>query len=339
MRAFILLILIFFSMNAKSQTVEEKFRLALQLQADKEYGKSNKHLIDLYSTNDMKDLVCLNLAKNYLAIGNCKQAEKYASECIDLKSEYGKEAAIVKGTVLHQEGRVEEEEKLYIDMLSKYPNDYNINLYLAMLYSEKPDNSLTAGKQFYKTIKCNPVNRAAHFLASQYEQESRHYIQCLLADYFQLMISPNPQSVKKIQALLTRTRNVRDAMQDVIYNNDTTASETDIQLYWAMAFLSDLEKCDVVQESQLDDPECFIENTRNLIIKICESATCKETKDEWTHSDFYLDFFNKVLKNDLLDEFMYFSLIKSYPDIDDYIYGISKEKLTEFASFLDNYFN
>ncbi len=338
MRAFILLLVIFFSMEAKSQTAEEKLKIALQYQAEKEYGKSNKQLIDLYSTNDMKELVCLNLAKNYLAIGNYRQASKYSSECLDMKGDYSREAAIVKGTVLHQEGRVEEEESLYNSLLSRFPNDYNINLYLAMLYSEMPGNSVMTGKQFCKTIKCGPFNRAAHFLISQYELQQRHFIQCLMSDYFQLMISPNQQSVRKIQQLISQNRNVRDAMQDVIYNNDSTASDTDIQLYWAMAFLSDTQKCEADTENLLDNAECFIENSRNLIIKICESATCNENRDEWTHSDFYLDFFCSLLQNDLLDEFLYYTLIKSYPDISYYIYGISKESLTNFASFVDEYF-
>lgn len=339
MRAFILLTLIFFSMTAKSQTIEEKFKLALSLQAEKEYGKSNKHLIDLYSTNDMKELVCLNLAKNYLAIGNWKQANKYSTECIEMKGEYSKEAAIVKGNALHQENRVEEEEQLYCEMLKQYPDNYNINLYLAMLYSEKPDNSLMTGRQFYKTIKCDPLNRAAHFLAAQYDMEARHYIQSILSDYFQLMISPNPQSVKKIQIKLAKTGNVRDAMQDVIYNSDSTASETDIQLYWAMAFLSDLDKCDVYEENQLEDPECFINNSKTLIARVCESAYCQEDREKWTHADYYLNFFGSLLRNDMLDEFLYYALIKSYPEVGEYIYGINKENLTKFASFIDKFFN
>lgn len=338
MRTIIILCLMAFSMMANAQTVEDKMKLALKLQNEKEYGKSNKQLLDLYSTNDLKELVCLNLAKNYLAIGNYKNAEKYAYECVLQKGEYDKDASIILGNVYHQDGKIEEEEKLYLEMLAKYPKNYNLNLYLSMLYSEQSNKANLTGKCFYKTIKCDPLNRYGHYVLAHYEEQSRHYIQSILSYYFQLMISPHENGVKKIQKLIDSNRNVTDALQESLYDQSEEVSETDMQLYWAMAFLPEYSGCERDEETQLPDAECFIENSRELIIKICESATCNRVEEERTHSDFYLDFFQNLLKNDLLDEFLYYTLFKTYPDIMYYFDEMSSDRLMEFANFLEKYF-
>lgn len=335
MRAFILLLVIFFSMTAKSQTVEEKMRLALQLQEQKEYAKSNKHLIDLYSTNDLKELVCLNLAKNYFEIGNCKMAKKYASECIAGKGQYSKEAAIIKGSVLNKEKNYDEEEKLYNEILKLFPNDYDILYCQAVRISEQRPNE--AGVEFYKTIKSNPLNRGMHWVIAEFEESRRHYAQCLLAEYFQMLTAPNIQSIKRIDRI-TKNRGIKDAMQQVLYSSDTITGKTENELFWAMAFIPDLEKCEISEDTQLPDAECFIDNCHEFLEKVCQSVTTNKNENERSSSDFYVDFFNNLLSNNMLDEYLYFVMIGAYTDINDYIPNMSKDRMNRFADFLEEYF-
>lgn len=338
MRAFITIILILFAMTAKSQSAGEKMKIALQLQEEKEYGKSNKHLLDLYSTNDYKELVCLNLSKNYLAIGNHKLADKYASECMNINGDYVKDAAIIKGRLLDYDGNLEEEERLYSNMLEKYPNDYTLNLLKASIIYDMPNRRSEAGRLFYKTIKCEPLNQGAHYIIAINEEKSRHYIQSILACYFQLLIAPKPITVMKIQNIMKKNRKVSDAMQEVIYSSDSTASETDIQLYWAMAFLPELDACETDSDTQLDDPECFIDNSISLLEKICESVAANSNEQERTLSDFYVDFFSKMLNSNMIEEYLFYSLMNTYKNLSEYIPGISKERMNKFADFLEEYF-
>lgn len=338
MRTIISIILILFAMTAKSQPAGEKMKSALQLQSEKEYVKSNKILIDLYSSNDFKELVCLNLAKNYVELGNYKLADKYSGECLAIKGEYSKDAAVIKGRMLDYQGKLDEEEKLYREILARYPKDYTINLLLAALIDDMPNRKNEAGRIFYKTIKCEPLNQGAHYVIAINEEKARHYVQSLLANYFQLLTNPKPTTVLKIQTIMKNTRKVTDAMQEVIYSTDTTASETDTQLYWAMAFLPELEKCESDEDTQMDDPECFIENSIAILEKVCESVTVNQNEEERTASDFYVDFFSNVLKNNMIEEYLFYALMNTYKDLYYYIPGISKERMNKFADFLEEYF-
>lgn len=335
MRTLITIILILFSITAKSQTVEEKMRLALKLQEENEYAKSNKHLIDLYSTNDMKDLVCLNLAKNYYKIGNCRLANKYASECMNFDSPYAVDAATIKGEILHMEGKFSEEESLYNTMLAKYSDNYELLLHKALVVNELRPSE--CGKQFYKCITQDPQNVKTHYLIANLEKGKRHYTQALLAMYFEMLTAPNYRCINNIEKIF-KSRDIKDALQDVLYSADTIAGRTDRELFWAMAFISDLDKCEISDESQLPDAECFIDNSKLFMEKICQSVMPNMNNEETTYSDYYVDFFSKLLENNMFEEYMYYVLIGAYPDISDYISGMSKERINKFADFLEDYF-
>lgn len=329
--------LIFFSMTVKSQTAEEKMRLALKFQEEKEYGKSNKHLIDLYSTNDMKELVCLNLAKNYLAISNEKLAEKYATECIDIRGDYSKEASLIKGWILESNEQYDEAAVLYDKMLERFKDNYDLLLAKAYLYCQQPEKQKERCRAFHKAIKCEPLNVKTHSLIANYEYSKRHYTQAILAELFAMIAHPGKVSVKKIDEIY-KNRQIKDAMQDVIYGNENEVSETETEMYWAMAFIPELEKCEMEYDREMPDAECFIDNTKELVDKICTSvATCK-IEEERTHSDFYVDFFSQLMRNDLMDEFLYYVLMTSYANVYEYIPGMSKARMNRFADFLEEYF-
>ena len=98
-----------------------------------------------------------------------------------------------------------------------------------------------------------------------------------------------------------------------------------------MLFINELKTSATDSESGLPDVNNFVNNSKSLITSICQSIEEKKG----FYEEFYVNFYDKILKSNMLEVFLYYCLANAYPDINTAIPGMSKEKMDAFADWLE----
>lgn len=332
MKKILTICLILLSFSALAQTSEEKMKLAMQLAEEGKFNESNKHLIDLYSTNYMRDLVCYNLSVNYFNMKNYIKAEKFATESIKMNSSYALQATVIKGKCLSINRKYYDEEELYQKMIQKYPKEFLLHNLLGYNYI-KQSKTDKAEEEFQKSVKLNPFGSEAHLALGNINKDKELLINSLLCYYYFLMTEPNTtrtlEFVRKIGEEMNFKETDRVIAQKTAKPENLSKEEND--LIWAMLFINSLKTTKLTDENKIPEMKTFVENSKSLITNITESI---ETFEGF-YEEFYVQFFSKMLKDNMLNEFLYYSLINIYEDLSESIHGVTKDKMLKFADFLE----
>ncbi len=99
-----------------------------------------------------------------------------------------------------------------------------------------------------------------------------------------------------------------------------------------MFFLTDLEKISL--NDSLPDLQKFVKNSISFLTNVSVMGLTHR-KTGFFYEDFYVDFYAKLMENNMLDTFLYYCLIKIYPKVSEEIKGVTKEKMLEFAKVLE----
>lgn len=272
---------------------------AIALQSEGKLAESNQKLTDLYALHFMEDYVCWQLSNNYYRIGDIKKAERFANEAMRDGSKYVLQAGVIKALCLGIRNQKSEQLHLLERLAKAFPYD----------------------------AKANP---SINLLIASLNNERQLYIHAFLAYYMHLFTSPanGKETIIAINDLMSR-RNVNTIIDEKTANLSHMTKE-ELDLTWAMLFINELKTCTTDSESRLPDVDNFIDNSKMLITSICNSIEEKKG----FYEEFYVDFYDKLLKDNMLDAFLYYSLSYTYPDINKKI-PMSKEKMTAFADWLE----
>jgi len=278
-----------------AQTLKE----AIALQSEGSLAESNQKLTDLYALHFMEDFVCWQLSNNYYHIGDIKKAERFANEAMRDGSKYVLQAGVIKALCLGIRNQKSEQLHLLERLAKAFPYD----------------------------AKANP---SINLLIASLNNERQLYIHAFLAYYMHLFTSPanGKETIIAINDLMSR-RNVNTIIDEKTANPSQLTKE-DNDLIWGMLFINELKTCTTNSESELPDVDNFIANSKMLITSICNSIEEKKG----FYEEFYVDFYDKLLKDNMLDAFLYYSLSYTYTDINKKI-PMSKEKMTAFADWLE----
>ncbi|MBR4326614.1 MAG: hypothetical protein IKP73_13930, partial [Bacteroidales bacterium] len=274
---------------------------AIALQSEGKLAESNQKLTDLYALHFMEDYVCWQLSNNYYRIGDIKKAERFANEAMGEGSKYVLQAGIVKALCLGIREKTDEELQLLERLAVSYPNE----------------------------AKANPT---MHLLIASLNADKHLYINSLLAYYMYLFANPvtyGKQTIIAIYDLMSR-RDVNSVIEEKTANPSQLTKE-DNDLIWGMLFINELKTSATDSESGLPDVNNFVNNSKSLITSICQSIEEKKG----FYEEFYVNFYDKILKSNMLEVFLYYCLANAYPDINTAISGMSKEKMDAFADWLE----
>ena len=309
MKRLLVIILIIISANASAQepTKNQKenartLKEAIALQNDGKLAESNQKLTDLYALHFMEDYVSWQLANNYYRLGDIKKAERFAGEAMTGGSKYVLQAGIIKAMCLGIRNQTDEELQLLEKLALKFPNE----------------------------AKANPT---MHLLIATLNNDKQLYIHAFLAYYMYLFTNPVTYGKETIAAIndLMNRRNVNSIIEEKTAD-DSKLTKEDSDLIWGLLFINELKTCATDSESGLPDVDNFVDNSRVLLTSISESIE----NNEGFYEEFYVDFYQKLLKADMLDAFLYYCLADAYAsdDINEVI-PMSKEKMTGFADWLE----
>ncbi|MBR4326916.1 MAG: hypothetical protein IKP73_15470, partial [Bacteroidales bacterium] len=158
------------------------------------------------------------------------------------------------------------------------------------------------------------------------------YIHAFLAYYMYLFTNPVTYGKETILALndLMSRRDVNSIIDEKTTNPSQLTKE-DNDLIWGMLFINELKTSATDSESGLPDVNNFVNNSKSLITSICQSIEEKKG----FYEEFYVNFYDKILKSNMLEVFLYYCLANAYPDINTAIPGMSKEKMDAFADWLE----
>lgn len=330
MRRLLTVLFITLTFNVLAQSDADRLKQALELLEKGSFIESNELLIPLYSKNYMKGLVCYNISVNFFNMKNFVKAEKYASEAVEMNTDYSKQAAVIKGKCLNISGKVADEEKFYHQMTVKYPGEFLFHNLLAdnLLKQKKYEK---AKEELKKSISLDRFGAKAHYKLGKTEEREVNFSKSLLCYYYFLMTEKNPALKKEIILSIAKIMNFNE-VDRIISEKTLTAnsSKEDGDLVSAMLFLNGLEKFS--QTDSLPEIKKMVKNSRKFLTDITESI---EEPRTGFYEEFYVSFYDKLLKNNLLDTFLYYSLITVYPEISKEIKGVTKEKMLKFADFLE----
>ncbi|MBO7438119.1 MAG: hypothetical protein J6U21_00395 [Bacteroidales bacterium] len=308
MKRLLVVILIFTATIAAAQepTKNQKenaktLKEAIALQSEGKLAESNQKLTDLYALHFMEDYVCWQLSNNYYRIGDIKKAERFAGEAMGEGSKYVLQAGIIKSMCLGIRKQPDEQLKLLERLAVAYPNE----------------------------AKANPT---MHILIATLNNDKQLYIHAFLAYYMYLFTNPVTYGKETILALndLMSRRDVNTIIDEKTAN-DSQLTKEDNDLIWGMLFINELKTSATDNESELPDVDNFVNNSKLLITSICESIDEKKG----FYEEFYVNFYDKLLKANMLEVFLYYSLADTYPDINTAIPGMTKEKMDAFADWLE----
>ncbi|MBO7568681.1 MAG: hypothetical protein J6T60_16460 [Bacteroidales bacterium] len=308
MKRLLVVILIFTATIAAAQepTKNQKenaktLKEAIALQSEGKLAESNQKLTDLYALHFMEDYVCWQLSNNYYHIGDIKKAERFAGEAMGEGSKYVLQAGIVKALCLGIRKQPEEQLQLLERLAVAYPNE----------------------------AKANPT---MHILIATLNNDKQLYIHAFLAYYMYLFTNPVTYGKETILALndLMSRRDVNTIIDEKTAN-DSQLTKEDNDLIWGMLFINELKTSATDSESGLPDVDNFVNNSKLLLTSICESIDEKKG----FYEEFYVNFYDKLLKANMLEVFLYYSLADTYPDINTAIPGMTKEKMDAFADWLE----
>ena len=280
-----------------AQTLKE----AIALQSEGKLAESNQKLTDLYALHFMEDYVCWQLSNNYYRIGDIKKAERFANEAMGEGSKYVLQAGVIKALCLGIRKQPDEQLQLLERLAVAYPNE----------------------------AKANPT---MHILIATLNNDKQLYIHAFLAYYMYLFTNPVTYGKETILALndLMSRRDVNSIIDEKTTNPSQLTKE-DNDLIWGMLFINELKTSTTDSESGLPDVNNFVNNSKSLITSICQSIEEKKG----FYEEFYVNFYDKILKSNMLEVFLYYCLANAYPDINTAIPGMSKEKMDAFADWLE----
>ncbi|MBO7463768.1 MAG: hypothetical protein J6T96_14355 [Bacteroidales bacterium] len=308
MKRILVVILIFAATIAAAQepTKNQKenaktLKEAIALQSEGKLAESNQKLTDLYALHFMEDYVCWQLSNNYYRIGDIKKAERFANEAMGEGSKYVLQAGIIKSMCLGIRKQPEEQLQLLERLAVAYPNE----------------------------AKANPT---MHILIATLNNDKQLYIHAFLAYYMYLFTNPVTYGKETILALndIMSRRDVNTIIDEKTAN-DSQLTKEDNDLIWGMLFINELKTSATDSESGLPDVDNFINNSKLLLTSICESIDEKKG----FYEEFYVNFYDKLLKANMLEVFLYYCLADAYPDINTAIPGMTKEKMDAFADWLE----
>lgn len=274
---------------------------AIALQSEGKLAESNQKLTDLYALHFMEDYVCWQLSNNYYRIGDIKKAERFANEAMGEGSKYVLQAGIIKSMCLGIRKQPDEQLQLLERLAVAYPNE----------------------------AKANPT---MHILIATLNNDKQLYIHAFLAYYMYLFTNPVTYGKETILALndLMSRRDVNSIIDEKTTNPSQLTKE-DNDLIWGMLFINELKTSATDSESGLPDVNNFVNNSKSLITSICQSIEEKKG----FYEEFYVNFYDKILKSNMLEVFLYYCLANAYPDINTAIPGMTKEKMDAFADWLE----
>ncbi|MBR4327264.1 MAG: hypothetical protein IKP73_17260 [Bacteroidales bacterium] len=274
---------------------------AIALQSEGKLAESNQKLTDLYALHFMEDYVCWQLSNNYYRIGDIKKAERFANEAMRDGSKYVLQAGVIKALCLGIRKQPDEQLQLLERLAVAYPNE----------------------------AKANPT---MHILIATLNNDKQLYIHAFLAYYMYLFTNPVTYGKETILALndLMSRRDVNSIIDEKT-TNPTQLTKEDNDLIWGMLFINELKTSTTDSESGLPDVNNFVKNSKSLITSICQSIEEKKG----FYEEFYVNFYDKILKSNMLEVFLYYCLANAYPDINTAIPGMSKEKMDAFADWLE----
>lgn len=274
---------------------------AIALQSEGKLAESNQKLTDLYALHFMEDYVCWQLSNNYYRIGDIKKAERFANEAMGEGSKYVLQAGIIKSMCLGIRKQPDEQLQLLERLAVAYPNE----------------------------AKANPT---MHILIATLNNDKQLYIHAFLAYYMYLFTNPVTYGKETILALndLMSRRDVNSIIDEKTTNPSQLTKE-DNDLIWGMLFINELKTSATDSESGLPDVNNFVNNSKSLITSICQSIEEKKG----FYEEFYVNFYDKILKSNMLEVFLYYCLANAYPDINTAIPRMTKEKMDAFADWLE----
>jgi predicted nuclease of restriction endonuclease-like (RecB) superfamily len=81
----------------------------------------------------------------------------------------------------------------------------------------------------------------------------------------------------------------------------------------------------------------LISNLQDFMLELGKGFcfVARQKRMRYDDEDFYVDFYAKLMENNMLDTFLYYCLIKIYPNVSEEIKGVTKEKMLEFAKVLE----
>lgn len=335
MRKIKLLVLILFVCavgKSKAQSADFETIMSRGL-SDYETGKYEEALswfTQAFKLDRKSDEACYQLALSHLALKDYTNAAIYSSKVIDRKSELSEDAYLLNGSAWENLGRNKKARRIYNEALKKYPSNYLLHYNLALSFFNEKETG-KAQEHVTRAIEIYPAHASSHLLLAYIMFDKGERIKSMLPLYYFLLLEQDSDRSLIAYNMLNSlwSQGVRQKGQRDIqlvkagFKYDEFASAE-----LAIGMIKASENVKIEGESKISNAILvrFAENNEALFKILKESS-----KDKYGfYWEFYVNFFNKVQKNDFTKAYSY--LISSCRYNDDVLLWMSDHH-KEFYTF------
>ncbi len=265
-------------------------------EAIESYGKALK--IDKNSP-----IALYETSYSYFSKGNFKLSVKYADQVIEQEKEYIKEAMLIKGSALDNQGLSEQAILVYEAAAKKFPYDYLLFYNLGLTYYGLKKNA-ESESALLAALELNPDHASSHLLLAYLKVNQGKRIEPILVLYTFLLLEPDTERAKQAYQLLLELQKQgvsKDEHKDDQINLEINSTEDEFGTVELMLSLQEASQ-QMKTDDKKSEVEFFIQKTEALISTL--DGLKKDKKGVWW--EFYADLLFRIEHAKHLKAFCYY---------------------------------
>ncbi len=210
-------------------------------------------------------LLHYEIAYSHYAAQDHAAAIVHANKVLKQKDQYLKEAYLIKGSALDNQGKTKAALKTYAKGIKAFPDSYLLP-YNAGLTNYRTQDYELAEMHLIKGIEINPDHSSSHYLLATLKAEQGERVPALLALYLFLFLEPDSERSADAWSLLTQLLHRGVSREDARTINISVEMLEDKNEFSALDLLIPLMIAGNSTEENADKTpeELFVENTQAI---------------------------------------------------------------------------
>lgn len=302
LKLFLLSILLSTQIFAQSE-LDELIQKGVELHEAGKYDEAIQQYKKVLQIDENSSAAMYESSFSYFSKGDYVSSVSFADQVIKLNQGYIKEAMLIKGSALDNQGLSEQAILVYEAAAEKFPYDHLLFYNLGLTYYGLKKN-LKAEDALLAALELNPDHASSHLLLAYLKINEGKRIEPILVLYTFLLLEPDTERAKQAYKLLVELQK-----QGVRENNDTkggieielNGDENEFQTAELMLSLQEASQ-QIKTDEKKSEIEYFIQKTEALVITL--DGLKKDKKGVWW--EFYGDLLFRIEKAKHLKAFCYY---------------------------------
>jgi len=293
-------ILLSFQVFAQGE-LDELIQQGVEYHEAGKYDEAIKEYEKALQIDEKSAAAMYELSFSYFSKGDFQSSVKYADAVIDQDQDYVKEAMLIKGSALDNQGLAKQAILVYEAAAKKYPYDYLLFYNLGLTYYGLK-NYVESESALLAALDLNPDHASSHLLLAYLKVNQGKRIEPILVLYTFLLLEPDTERARQAYQLLVELQKQGVSKEDDQNTHiNLEIGENEFQTVELMLSLQEASQ-QLKSDEKKSEVEFFIQKTEALIMTL-EGLKKDKTGVWW---EFYADLLFRIEKAEHLKAFCYY---------------------------------